>query len=141
MDIFDSLALWKRKFQQQTVPGTGKERFSLGDVLEMFDRNAILELTPVVAGKVQATVRPDAVRKFKVSLLDNGISAMPTAAGDWYEVFRTAPSGDLSKVRVVAHEKDGAEAGEIRMLVGRRQYDHYFAEDPIIGEIERARLN
>lgn len=139
MDIFDSLALWGRRFEPQTVPSSGSTRFSLADILEMFDRNAILDLTPVVDGKALPAVRPDAVRKFKVSLLDDGVSAIHSDSSDWFSVYRTAPSGDLSKVRIVAHTASGAECGEIRMLVGRRTYDHYFAEDPIFEHIARLR--
>jgi hypothetical protein len=84
-------------------------------------------------------VRPDPVRKVKVSLLDNGISAIHSSSGDWYQVYRTAPSGDYSKVRIVANSPEGAKLGEIKMLVGRRTYDQYYAEDPIFAEIAKAR--
>jgi hypothetical protein len=137
MDLLDSLALWGRRYEQQVVPGRGDKRFGLGDVLELFDRNAILELTPVVSGRVQPTVRPDAVRKVKVSLLDDGISAIHSGAEDWYEVFRTPPTGDVSKVRIVAHSPTGAVIGEVRMVVGRRSYEHYFSEDPIFEHLKR----
>lgn len=136
MDAIDSLALWGRRFERQTVPGSHEGRFGLGDLLAMFDRNLILQLTPIINGKELATVRPDSVRKLKVSLLDDGVSAMQPAT-EWYEVFRTPPSGDLSKVRIVAHGSDGAVKGEIRMLVGRRSYDHYFEQDPILEHLRR----
>jgi hypothetical protein len=137
MDLLDSLALWGRRYQRQVVPGRGDKRFGLADVLEMFDRNAILELTPVVSGRAQTTLRPDAVRKVKVSLLDDGISAIHSGPEDWYEVFRTPPTGDLSKVRIIAHSPSGAVVGEVRMVVGRRTYEHYFAEDPIFEHLKR----
>jgi hypothetical protein len=137
MDLFDSLALWGRRFDQQKAPRTADARFTLSDLLYFFDRAAIMELTPIVGGKALATARPDSVRKVKVSLLDDGVSAVHGGGGDWYEVFRTAPSGDLSKVRIVAYSAEGAKAGEIRMLVGRRTYDQYFAEDPIFQHLAR----
>jgi hypothetical protein len=135
MDVFDSLALAGRKYEQQTAPGTSRTRLSLSDVLEMFNWNAILELTPVADGKQLATVKPDPVRKMKVSLLDNGISAIHSSNQDWYEVFKTAPSGDLAKARIVAHAPSGSAIGEIRMLIGRRTYDYYFEEDPIFAAL------
>ena len=137
MDLLDTLAFWGRKYEKQRVPRTGSSRFSLGDVLETFDRNAILELTPVANGKPGETLRPDPVRKMKVSLLDDGVSAIHSSSDDWYEVLRTAPSGDLSRVRLVAHSPDGAEVGEVRMLVGQRSFEHYFQQDPILAEIAR----
>ena len=137
MDLLDKVALSGRRYEQQTVPSTGSTRFTLADLLEAFGRQSILELAPVVNGKPGATLRPDPVRKLKVSLLDEGISAIHSGGGDWYEVFRTAPSGDLSKVRIVAHAADGAKTGELRMLMGQRSFAHYFREDPILDKIER----
>ena len=140
MDLLDTLAFWGRRYEKQRVPRTGSTRFSLHDVLETFDRNAIFELTPYANGKPGQTVRPNAASKMKVSLLDSGISAIHSGSDDWYEVLRTAPSGDLSRVRVVAHSANGNEVGEVRMLVGMRTYDHYFSEDPILAELaERQR--
>jgi hypothetical protein len=132
MDIFDKLAFVGRRYEKQRAPSTGSARLNLHDVLQMFDRSAILELTPSTKDTPGKTIRPDAVRKMKVSLLDDGISAIHSDSGDWYEAFRTAPSGDLSRVRIVAYSPSGARVGEIRMLVGRRSFDHYFAEDPIL---------
>src|SRR5207247_3155075 len=103
LDLLDTLAFWGRKYEKQRVPRTGSTRFSLSDILETFDRNAIFELTPVTNGKPGQTLKPDPVRKMKVSLLDNGISAIHSSSDDWFEVLRTAPSGDLSRVRIVAH--------------------------------------
>jgi hypothetical protein len=137
MNMLDSLALWGRRVEQQTVLGTSRTRFDLADLLTMFDRSAILELVPVVEGKALPAARPDMSRKVKVSLLDDGISAIHSGSADWYEVYRTAPSGDLSRVRIVAHSADGSAAGELRMLVGRRAYDQYFAEDPVFDHIQR----
>jgi hypothetical protein len=137
MDLFDRLALEARRYDQQTVPRSGSRVFSIVDVLEMFGRNAILELTAQAGSTAPKTVKPDPVRKIKVSLLDDGFSLIHSGASDHYEVFRTAPSGDLSKVRIVAFAPDGARIGELRLLVGRRSYDHYFAEDPIIETLRR----
>jgi hypothetical protein len=137
MNTIDTMALWARRYEPQYLPDGRGKRFSLIDLLWLFDRNAILELTPVVDGKPLPVVKPDAVRKVKVSLLDDGISAIDPGPDGWYEVYRTAPSGDLSKVRIMAHAPGGRKAGEVRLLVGRRSYDQYFAEDPIFEAIER----
>lgn len=136
MNIFDSLALWGRKYKRQVAPSSGSPRFTLADVMEMFDRTAIYELTPVAGRRALPTVRPESDRKLKVSLLDDGISAIHSGSEDWYEVSRTAPSGELSKVRIVAHSSSGETLGEIRMLAGRRTYDQYFAEDPLLAHLE-----
>jgi hypothetical protein len=135
MDIFDRLAFLGRRFDQQVAPRTQSTRFTLADLLEMFDRNTILELTPYAAGKPGEKARPDPVRKIKVSLLDRGVSAIHSSSDDWFEVFRTAPSGDLSKVKIVAHRPDGSKVGEIRMLVAERSIEYYYTEDPIFDQI------
>ena len=96
----------------------------------------VVQLTPYVGDKPGETVRPDSVRKVKVSLLDNGVSAIHSDRRDWFEVLRTAPSGDMSWVRILAHAPDGSRIGEIKMLIGGRNYDHYFREDPIISAID-----
>jgi hypothetical protein len=137
MDILDTLALWGRRFEKQTVPRTGGTRFTLADLLEFFDRSTILEMTRVAGGKAEPTLRPDSVRKLKISLLDDGISSIQTSADDWYEVYRTPPSGDLSKVRVLGHRADGSTTGELRLLLGRRTYEHYFEHDPIFEHLGR----
>ncbi len=130
MDVFDKLAFLMRRYDRQAHPATGSTRLMMGDVLQMFDRAGIIELTPFVNGKPAATLRPDPVRKLKVSLLD-GISAIHSTSADYYEVFRTAPSGDLSKVKIIAFSPTGGQVGEMHMLVGRRSFEHYFEEDPI----------
>jgi hypothetical protein len=137
MDLFDRLALQARRYDQERVPATGATVFSLSDILEMFGRNAILELTASPGNGESHTARPDSQRKLKVSLLDDGISAIHSSNADRYEVYRTAPSGDLSKVRIIAFDPAGKRIGEVRMLVGRRSYEHYFEEDPIIETIRR----
>ena len=135
MDVFDKLAFLGRKYEPATLPGSSSTRLNMTDVLQMFDRSAILELTPYKGDAPGETLRPDPVRKMKVSLLDDGLSAIHSDNTDWYEIYRTAPSGDLSKVKIVAHEPNGSKIGEIRMLIGRRSLEHYFEHDPILAEI------
>jgi hypothetical protein len=134
MNLLDKLALSGRRYEQTRVPRNGSTQFTLADVLEMFNFNTILELTPVVNGKTQQTMRPDAVRKLKVSLLD-GISAIHSHDDDWYEVHRTAPSGDLAHAKVVAFTRQGEKVGELQMLVSQRMPLYYFGEDPIFEAI------
>lgn len=138
MEFLHAIALWGRKYDPQVSPRTGSLSFTLNDILEMFNWNQILELTPITDGKAGATVRPDVVKKMKVSLLDSGISAIHSSDTDWYQLYRTPPSGDLSRVRIVAHAPTGAVLGEVRMVVGQRDYSHYFSEDPILGHIRDA---
>jgi hypothetical protein len=133
MSVVDNLALLGRRFEPRTAPRSGSRRFTLLDLLEMFDRVAILELTAIAPGRTATTVRPDLQRKIKVSLLDDGVSELHSDKGDWFEVYQTGPSGDLSKVKIVAHHPNGSEVGEIRLLIGRRVPEHYFSEDPILG--------
>ncbi len=140
MDLMDVLAFWGRKSERQSVPGSGRRLLSLGEVLKAFDRVAVLELSRVVGNRSMGTVRPDPIRKVNVSLLDDGISSIHSGPDDRYEVYRTAPSGDLSKARIVALSADGAKLGEIRMLTGRRTPDHYFSGDPLLDAIARRRL-
>ena len=137
MDVFDVLALWGRKYDQLTVPGSRSKSFSLSALLEMFSRNAIMELTPYVGNSPRDTVRFDKARKVKVSLLDNGISVIHSGSEDTYEVYRTPPSGELSKVKIIAYSPDGVKTGELRMVVGQRSYEHYFEEDPILEALGR----
>jgi hypothetical protein len=139
MDLLDRLAFLGRKLEKQAVPGTARTQFTLREVMQLFDRNSILELTPYPKNQPGPTIRPDSVRKLKVSLLDDGFSAIHTDETDWFEVFRTAPSGDLSRVRILAHDRGGAQLGEVRMLVGRRSYEHYFEQDPIFERIAQRR--
>jgi len=138
MDVFDKLALDARRYEQARVPRSGSFVFTLGDVLQMLGRNAILEMKAVGGNGPTRTMRPDPVRKMKVSLLDDGITAIHSGAGDEYHVFRTAPSGDLSKVRIVALSTTGEKVGEVRMLIGRRTYDHYFKDDPLIEQLRNS---
>jgi hypothetical protein len=131
----DRLALSGRRYESRVAADTGSSKLQLPQVLTMYNGKAILELTSVVNGKPSKTVKPDADRKLKVSLLD-GLSEIHAPAGGWYEVFETAPSGDLAKVRILAKDGGGSTVGELRMLVGRRTLDHYFLEDPILQSLQ-----
>jgi hypothetical protein len=130
MNLLDKLALSGRRYERAKVPRNQSTQFTLADALEFFSRNTILELTPVVNGKQEATLQPDPVRKLKVSLLD-GISAIHSHNDDWFEVLRTAPSGDLTRVRIIANSRKGDKIGELHMLVSQRMPLYYFGEDPI----------
>lgn len=130
MNRLDRLALAGRRLERVRTSRSGSDRFTLGDVLEHFHRNTILELVPVTEGNAGAALRPDATRKLKVSLLD-GISAIHSHNDDWYEVYRTSPSGDLSRVRIIARSRHGENVGELHMLVSERLPLYYFGEDPI----------
>ena len=131
MDLFDKLALDNRHYERMVAPRSGSTMFTLGDVLETVGRSAIHELTAIPASGPKKTLKPDAVRKIKLSLLDDGIVAIHSSVKDVYQVFQTAPSGDYSRVKVVATAPDGARVGEVQMLLGRRTFEHYFEEDPI----------
>ena len=137
MNFFDKLVFLGRRYERQRAPRSGSTRFTLGDILQEFNYNTILELTPVAKGKPGVMVQPDPVRKLKVSLLDHGISAIHSHNEDWFEVYRTAPHGDLSKVRILAHSPREEKIGEIHMLVSQRMPEFYFAEDPIFEKIGR----
>jgi hypothetical protein len=138
MEIFDRLALWGRKYHRQTAGPSGRARFNLWDVLSAFDRNAILELTPYIGGRRGTTLRPDTKRKVKVSLLDDGISALSLHPDSWFEVYKTAPSGDVARARIVAYGPNDEPLGELRLLIGARSYEQYFQEDPIFDALDRA---
>ena len=135
MDLFDKLAFAGRRYDRQTVPNTTRTRYSMAEVLRRFDHVAIMELTPYAKGKKGETFKPDRIRKIKVSLLDNGLAALHSDASDWFEVYQTTPSGDLSKVRVVVYDPSNVRLGEIRMVVGRRSFEQYFEHDPIFEAI------
>ncbi len=141
MDSMDVLALWGRKYERQSVPGTERRAFSLGEVMEAFDQVAVLELSRTVGNGPRVTVRPDPIKKVKVSLLDDGISSIHSGPHDRYEVYRTAPSGDLSKAKIVAFSPDGTRLGEINLLMGRRTQDHYFRGDPLFDSIGPRRFS
>jgi len=137
MNLFDKLALMGRRYEPRISARSGDHRFSLADLLLMFDRKSILELTAVLSGRPSSTVRPNAERKLKVSLLDDGISALPSERVSWYEVQQTAPQGDMSRVKLIARDANGQNQGEVWMLVGPRSFDQYFAMDPLFENLER----
>ena len=131
VDFFDRLALWGRKYERRLNPRTGERRFQLSDLLELFRTNTILELTPFAGGKELDTATPDPVRKLKVSLLDDGIAQIAPSSHLWYEVYVTAPSGDLARAKVQAFSSEGEHRGEVQMLIAQRMPELYFSEDPI----------
>jgi hypothetical protein len=132
VDFFDRLALWGRKYERRLNPRTGERRFQLSDLLELFRTNTILELTPFAGGREMATATPDPVRKLKVSLLDDGLAQIAPSNHLWYEVYVTAPSGDLARAKVQAFSAEGEHRGEIQMLIAQRMPELYFSEDPIL---------
>jgi hypothetical protein len=138
MDILDRMALWGRKYELQRSAESGEPHFTLAELLLRYNRNAILELTPVVDGVAVTTFRPDPVRKLKVSLLDEGNASL--GAGEAFEIYETAPSGDFARARIVSLVKQ-KPYGEVRLLIAQRNPDLYFKEDPIfhvLAERERA---
>jgi hypothetical protein len=136
MDLWDRIALFGRRYEQRRSVESGSPRLSLGEVLRMYNGKGIMELTSRRAGGEERSLRPDPERKLKISLLDV-ISEIQPQNGGWYEVFETAPSGDLSRVRILGHASENETTGEIRMLVGRRSLDSYFLEDPLFDSIRR----
>jgi hypothetical protein len=97
----------------------------LGEVLQVFRRKTILELDVRAAGE------PERSRKHQVgspiSLVD-GLAEIHGGAGSSFEVMETAPSGDFSRVRIVARPG----GGELTMLVAERQPEHHATEDQLL---------
>lgn len=137
MELFDRLALTGRRHERRRSVVTGSPRLDLHEVLRVYDHKAILDVAIWLHGKQAQHLRPDPERKLKLSLLDM-LSELQPAEGSWYEVFETAPTGDLTKVRIVAHSEEGKLTGELRMLMGRRTMDNYFLEDPVFESIRQA---
>jgi hypothetical protein len=138
MDLFDKLALDSRHFERMVAPRSSSATFTLGDVLETVGRSAIHEMTIVPASGSKQTLKPDASRRIRLSLLDDGITAIHSSVKDQYQVFQTAPSGDFSRVKVVAFAPDGSKVGEVQMLLGRRVFANVADEDPIEETVRRA---
>ena len=138
MDLFDKLALDNRHYERLIAPRSGSATFTLGDVLETVGRSAVHELTVVPANGPKKTLKPDAARRIKLSLLDDGITAIHSSVKDQYQVFQTAPSGDFSRVKVVAFAPDGSKVGEVQMLLGRRVFEHVNDVDPIEETVRNA---
>ena len=127
----------RRRFAKRRSILTGEPKLELSEVLQTYSRKGIYELETLVNGQSGRSARPDTDRKLKISLLDAISEASPRFAS-WYEAYETAPSGDLSRVRIVIYDADAKPQGEVRMLVGRRAPDHYFVEDPILHAIDQA---
>ena len=135
MDVFDKLALAMRRHEPVHSHRTKSRRFELMDLMEMYSRQSILELDASTDGKKWSHLKPDAERKFKVSLLDS-VSELGLPADAWFTVGQTAPSGDYSRVQIEAHGRGNESLGEIDMLLGRRNYAFYYSEDPVLGQID-----
>jgi hypothetical protein len=131
MDIFDKAALAGRRYEQRRTHRTGARRFELRDLLETYAGEAILQMRATGKTRRAETTHPDSERKLKLSLLDS-ISDLGLPTDAWFQVSQTAPTGDLSKVRITAHDRGSNELGTIEMLLGRRSYDYYFHEDPLL---------
>jgi hypothetical protein len=111
---------------QEGTPG-------LGDVPEMSTRNP--GTTPVVAEG--AGYRPAGRRaEVRVSLWTHQPRLRRPAIGT-----RSFARRRRAIIECASSPTRWGRSRRDQMLVGRRQHDHYFAEDLIIGEIERARLN
>ena len=134
MDLFDKLALTLRRFEPRRTPRNDR-RFELLDLMELYAREAILELTASADGVFWTTRRPDMQRKLKVSLLDS-ISDLRLPADAWFRVGQTAPSGDYARARVHAFGRGNERLGHIELLIGRRDYDYYFTHDPLLDQID-----
>jgi hypothetical protein len=134
MDIFDKLALAMRRFEPRRTPGKDDRRFELMDLMALYSKEAILELTASADGESWTTRRPDLQRKLKVSLLDS-VSDLRLPSDAWFHVGQTAPSGDYSRARVEAFGRGNESLGRIDMLIGRRNYEYYFTQDPLLAEI------
>ena len=136
MDLFDRLALAGRRYVRRLSAVSGSPRLDLDEVLRLYDRKAILDVTIRPNGQQPQHMKPDSERKLKLSLLDM-LSELHPEEGSWYEIFETAPTGDNSKVRILVSGESGPK-GEVQMLMGRRTLDNYFAEDPVLESIRQA---
>jgi hypothetical protein len=135
MDLYDKLALSMRRYEPRQTMRTHERRFELVDLIEMYSKDSILELTSAAPGGKSSTHRPDDQRKLKVSLLDS-VSDLELPADAWFRVAQTPPSGDYSRARIKAYGRGNERLGEIKLLIGRRSYDYYFADDPVLGQID-----
>jgi hypothetical protein len=139
MDLFDKLALSMRRYEARETLRTHDKRFELMDLMEMFSKEAILELTASGDGVSSVTRRPDEKRKLKVSLLDS-VSDLRLPSDAWFTVGQTPPSGDYSKALVKAYGRGHEDLGKIQMLIGRRNYAYYFAQDPLMAQIAEGKM-
>ena len=134
MDLFDKLALALRRYEPRRTAETRALRFELLDLMGLYSKEAILELTASADGVFWTTRRPDMQRKLKVSLLDS-VSDLRLPADAWFRVGQTAPSGDFARARIEAFGRGKERLGRIEMLIGRRNYDYYFTHDPLLDQI------
>ena len=132
MDLLDKLALAGRRYQRRRSAAEGKSTLELAEVLSIYDRKAILEAVVRQPGEPPQELKPDPDKKIKLSMLDL-ISELHPQEGSSYEVFETAPTGDLLKARIVVSGQ-----GEVQMLIGRRTMDTYFEEDPVLDSIRES---
>lgn len=137
MDILDRLAIMGRRYERRRSLHSGSQELDLSEVLLMYNRKSIFERVTLPHDGEPTTSRQDTTKKLNLSLLD-AISEIYVDDGGWYEVFETPPSGDTSKVRIVAYSPEGRPHGELRMVVGRRTRDHYFSEDPILDSLRNS---
>jgi hypothetical protein len=137
MDLLDRLALAGRRHERRRSLVSGSPRLNLSEVLRVYDHKAILNAAVLHPGKQARHMKPDPEKKLKLSLLDM-ISELQQEGDSHYEVFETAPTGDLSKVRILAWSGAGESKGELRMLMGRRALENYFAEDPVFESVRQA---
>jgi hypothetical protein len=135
MDLFDRLALAMRRFEPKHTLSKHERRFELLDLMELYSKETILELTGSADGVFWTTRRPDMQRKLKVSLLDS-VSDLRLPADAWFHVSQTAPSGDFARARVQAFGRANERLGRIDLLIGRRNYAYYFSQDPLLDQIE-----
>jgi hypothetical protein len=134
MDLFDKLALAMRRYEPRRTLGARQRRFELIDLMALYSKEAILELTASSDGVFWTTRRPDAQRKLKVSLLDS-VADLHLPADAWFHVGQTAPSGDYARARIEAYGREKESLGHIEMLIGRRNYDYYFTQDPLLDQL------
>ena len=125
MDLLDRLALASRKYQPRRSPVTGSLQLQLEEVLRVFHGKTILDMEVQPPAKEPSRVSHEQARP--VSLID-GIAEIGGGEPGWYEVLQTAPSGDYSKVRIVAHPA----GGQLSMVVGRRVPEHLPVEDALL---------
>ena len=137
MELLDRLALTGRRHERRRSVITGSPSLDLHEILREYDHKAILDAAIWLNGKRAKHLTPDPERKLKLSLLDM-LSELQPAEGSWYEVFETAPTGDVTKVRIAVYTRAGKLNGELRMLMGRRTMDNYFLEDPVFESIKEA---
>jgi hypothetical protein len=133
VDWFDRLALHGRRYERRRSAVTGSTGLHLAEVLQIFRRKTILEMD------VRATGEAERSRRHRVgspiSLVD-GLAEIHGGAGSSFEVLETAPSGDFSRVRIVARPG----GSELSMLVAERQPEHHASEDQVLDALHDGSL-